>query len=217
MNKRRSRQEGSSLAFLDMLFNMVLAFAFLFVLAFLLIRPPAPPVPANVQLKAEFMLTLTWPDKSFDDVDLWLQLPNGKKVWYSQRDTEYATLDRDDRGGHGDTFGQYPNRQVLFLNREVITVRAIVPGRYIAAVHVYSTFSDVEGIPAEVSLPYTASIEVLKINPRVERIAKVDAVFKHRWEAKTLLAFTVNQDGVVTDIELNPPDVIVEPAFGVTE
>ena len=72
----------SDLAFLDMVFNMVLAFALLFVMSFLLIRPPAETKKA-VEMKAEFVITLSWPDGALDDQDLWVLMPNGQQVGYA--------------------------------------------------------------------------------------------------------------------------------------
>lgn len=54
--------------FYDMLFNMLIA-----ILAF---HPNA--------RKAEFMVTVSWPDNNPNDVDAWVMEPGGKTLWFRQ-------------------------------------------------------------------------------------------------------------------------------------
>ena len=61
-----------NLSFLDMVFNLVLAFAFLFLMSFLLIRPIEPVSKPAVEMKAECVITVAWPDGSLDGQDLWV-------------------------------------------------------------------------------------------------------------------------------------------------
>lgn len=209
MKTKANNQHGFGLAFLDMVFNMTLAFAFLFILAFVLIRPPANPEKKNFDMKAEFILTMTWPDESLDDIDLWVQLPDGQKIWYAHKDFDYVTLDRDDRGGHGDTYGSFDQpKKLVKLNKEMITIRALVPGRYVVAAHVFAVYDEVDGIPTERKLPYNAEVELVKINPRVQQIAKASVELDEPRQSKTFFAFTVAEDGSVT-VERDPPDEIV--------
>ncbi len=93
-------------AFLDLLLNALLLFVCLFALAFMQMRPVQDG--RSIEAKAELMLEMTWPDGSLDDVDLWVLLPDGQKVGFNRKDPGVATLDRDDRGAYGDTFGTAP-------------------------------------------------------------------------------------------------------------
>ena len=70
---RRARPYGFSLSFQDMLMAMIAVYAFLFIVAYALIRP-ADEKP-GVEMKAEYMLSVEWPDGSLDDIDLHLLLP----------------------------------------------------------------------------------------------------------------------------------------------
>ena len=58
-NSRRHRSYGSQVAFIDLLFNTLVGFVFLFVMAFILINPVAKK--SNVELNAEFIITMKWP------------------------------------------------------------------------------------------------------------------------------------------------------------
>lgn len=209
---RNNSRYASNLAFLDILFNMVMAFSFLFLIAFLLIKPSSADASKKIKLNAEIILSLSWPERSFDDLDLWLQLPNGQKVNYRAREADYVSLDRDDRGAFGDIFTNPDTgmRQIVYDNREIMTIRAIVPGRYVVAAHAYATYEAAYDFKPDVVLPYAAKISVTKLNPAVKEVAAASVQLTRPNEARTLLAFTVNDQGAITNIEHNPSDEIVD-------
>lgn len=198
------------LAFLDMLFNMTLAFAFLFLMAFLLIRPPTESQ-KSIQMKAEFILTLTWPDGSLDDQDLWLLLPNGKKLGYSRKDLGYATLDRDDRGAFGNFFPDDKGAmQLIPSRREIITIRAIMPGRYVVNVHTYSQANTWGEFQSTTLMPYNTTVTLSKINPIVTDIIKKNVLVERVAEQVTAFAFTVDEEGRVISVETDVDEPFIE-------
>ena len=69
------RNYHTNLSFLDLLFNTLLCFAALFALSFVLINPSKKK--NNVRMKAEFMITTTWPRDLDDDVDMYVEDPQG--------------------------------------------------------------------------------------------------------------------------------------------
>ena len=73
-----NRRQGSNLAFNDLLFNVLIGFVMLFVIAFLLINPIAKK--ADIPVKAEFIVVLEWDEDASDDIDLWMQLDTNKPV-----------------------------------------------------------------------------------------------------------------------------------------
>ena len=221
MSRARSRRDFSSnLSFVDMLFNMTIAFSFLFIIAFMLIQPPTKS-DATAKPKAEIILTMVWPDEAFDDIDLWLLTPTGQKVWFSNKDPGLATLDRDDRGSYGDTYVLDPTAPgaklaLIKANKEIITIRANQPGRYVVAAHVY-TVREIEGeFKSARTLPYEASLEVLKVNPKVATIAQSKVLLEVRDQQKAFIAFTLDAEGNVSNIEQNPEDMIVGAVSGVS-
>ena len=69
----------SSLAFTDLLFNILIGFAFMFLIAFILINPVEKD--ADVEVKAEFMVIMTWDDNSYYAVSYThLTLPTNREV-----------------------------------------------------------------------------------------------------------------------------------------
>src|ERR1700686_212057 len=86
--------------FTVVLFKALQVLAFLFFIALLMMKPAADP--GKVVKRAEFIITMTWPDRHPDDVDLYVQDPAGKLVWYNQRDVGLMVEAPDDRTGCND-------------------------------------------------------------------------------------------------------------------
>ena len=84
-----------------MLFKALQVVAFLFFIALLVMNPEAKS--GKIDTKAEFIITLTWPDSHPDDIDLYAEDPVGNIVWYHAREAGFMVLDRDDRGGLNNT------------------------------------------------------------------------------------------------------------------
>jgi hypothetical protein len=100
-NRKRSREQEVDPMY-DMLFNMLIAFVFCFIIAFLSINPKAQKS-GDIPAKAEFIITLSWPDNDPNDLDLWTQGPSGEVVWFRNREAGLMHLDRDDRGSSNNT------------------------------------------------------------------------------------------------------------------
>ena len=96
MRHRFLTETPSGDAFTDLLFNALLGFAFMFVTAFALMSDPEDS--GKVDPKAEVLITVSWPDGHPDDVDTIVEDPRGQLIWYHNKDTGIAHLDRDDRG-----------------------------------------------------------------------------------------------------------------------
>jgi len=84
---RRSRFIQRSIGsdpFVDLLFNALLGFTFLFLIALMFINPQARK--GRIDLKAEYIISVTWPDQLADDIDLWVQDPLGETASYLRKD-----------------------------------------------------------------------------------------------------------------------------------
>lgn len=191
---------SSSLAFIDMLFGMALANLCLFALSFMMIKPIIDDKHKGLELKAEYVITMTWPDDAYDDVDLWVMLPNKKRVNFRNKDVQYVTLDRDDRGIIGDMFLTAEGQQAIVLNKEVITFRAVVPGRYVVNAHMYSTINYWNGKSNPKSPPYPIKITLIKLNPVVKDVITREVVLERIGQQKTAFAFDIKPNGEVVNI-----------------
>jgi hypothetical protein len=172
-----------------MLFKALQVVAFLFFLALLAMNPEAKQ--GKIDTKAEFIVTMAWPDNHPDDIDLYVEDPLGNIVWYHVREAGFMVLDRDDRGGINDSIMVNGKKVMSPIREETVSVRGIVAGEYTVNVQYYLAVQH---------SPVPVSVKVEKINPTVEVIHYDTMMLDHAGQEKTAVRFRVAQDGSVTDI-----------------
>ena len=198
MARRRISREPEVDPFYDMLFNMLIAFVFCFLIALLAMNPKATKA-GDIPAKAEYIVTLSWPDLDPNDIDLWVQGPTGDVVFYRSREAGLMHLDRDDRGNSNDTIMVNGRPIVNPLNQEVVTLRGISPGEYVVNAHYFES-KDVDSGNPKSGQPVEVNLSVVKVNPRAEVVFYGKQVLKGRGDEATLARFTVLGDGSVTAI-----------------
>jgi hypothetical protein len=171
-----------------MLFKALQVVAFLFFLALLVMNPEAKQ--GKIDTKAEFIITMGWPDSHPDDIDLYVEDPIGNIVWYHTREAGFMVLDRDDRGGANNSLTVAGRRILSPIREETVSIRGIVAGEYTVNVQYYL---------ATQNAPVPVSVKVEKINPTVEVIHYDTIMLDHAGQEKTAVRFRVAQDGSVTD------------------
>jgi hypothetical protein len=193
---RRSSEIG--VAFTDLLFNALFGFVVMFVLAFLLINPIART--GAVDAKAEFLITLSWPDGRSEDVDLYVEDPSGNLVWFRAREAGLMHLDRDDLGRINDVI-QITGREIVNpLNQEVVSIRGIQPGEYVVNLHLYRAAADARSVPA--------MVKVEKLNPKVEIVFYGEIVLAPPSDERTAVRFSLRADGSVADVNQLPKALV---------
>ena len=223
----------STIGFTDLLFNILVGFAFLFIIAFLLIKPEAKK--HDFERRAEFVVVMEWDDDQPDDIDLYVQDPTGNKVSFRTPIMNFMYLDKDDLGYANDVVKNVDGTITkVNINREVVTIRGIIPGEYIINVHYYSTRqaeaalstlsgerrgdSEIisaarhgEGKPTARKL--TVKVELHKVNPYT--ILWVgEKPFDHRGQEETFVRFTVDQQGNLIGGFSHEKKKFVVPKFG---
>lgn len=91
-----NRWHSKSDPFADLLFNALPGFTFLFLLAIMFMNPVAKK--GIIDPKAEYIITVTWPDNNPNDNDTWVEDPIGNRIWFGRKEAGLVHLDRDDRG-----------------------------------------------------------------------------------------------------------------------
>ena len=180
-----------------MLFKALQVVAFLFFIALLAISPDSKD--GKIDSKAEFIITLDWPDNHPDDLDLFVQDPIGNIAWYRHREAGFLTLDRDDRGGANDFILVNGRKIPSPIREEIVTVRGIVAGEYTVNV---SHFQATTGQPVE------ATVKVQKLNPTAQVIFDDKVIVNHTGDEKTAVRFKVNADGKVIDVFQRPKSLL---------
>lgn len=171
--------------FIDLLFNTLLGFSFLFLVSLLFINPDADQ--AKVEKQAEYIISIKWPDQAEDDFDLWVHAPTGDTVSYLQKESGWLHLDRDDRGIINDKISVDGREVVHSINEEIVTLRSNkLDGEYIVNIFYYKAVS---------SLPMTVKLQIDRINPKFETVYAADVEFKAQDQEITAVRFTLNRDG----------------------
>ena len=193
----RKRRVDELDPFSDLLFNTLLAFVMLFAIALLAMNPKAKT--GVIDAKAEFIVTVTWPDMDPNDIDTWVQDPSGNLVWFRAREAGLMHLDRDDRGTANDTLVINGQQVVNPLNQEVVTVRGYAPGEYTVNVFYYETRN---GRPVDVT------VSVVKVNPRAEVVFYGTVALARKGDEATAVRFNVNREGGVDSVGTLPKQLV---------
>jgi hypothetical protein len=198
---RGSGDKAVAVAAIDLLLNLLMVFVVISAISITRMNRPAQD--KAVELKAEVIIEMTWPENNFDDLDLWLLLPNGEKVGFDRKDVGVATLDRDDRGGFGDTFeGQHGEINVIRINKEVTAIRANRPGRYVVNVHYYHDFTEADIGALETNRsPSPVLVKLTKLNPRVLELANRSLALGKVGSQQTAFCFEMDTAGTISKID----------------
>ena len=198
MRARRITREPEVDPFYDMLFNLLIAFVFCFIVALLAMNPKALKA-GDIPAKAEFIITLSWPDWNPNDIDAWVQGPTGDMVWFRSREAALMHLDRDDRGLSNDTIEVNGKKIVNPLNQEVVTIRGIAPGQYVVNANYYESLDQ---------HPVEVTVSVVKVNPRAEVVYYGQQTLGRKGDEVTMVRFTILSDGSVTGINTLPKRLV---------
>ena len=190
--------ENDSTPFIDLLFNLLLGYAFLFLISFLLIQPILKK--AEVHTQAEFIITVTWPLDNTDDVDTWLEDPLGNLVWFSQKEAGLSHLDRDDLGHLNDIIYLADGSVIKYpYNQEILTIRGFIGGEWVLNVHMYAKRE---------SAPTVVRVTIDKLNPNLKPILAKDILLEVRGDEVTVARFEMGSNGDILSMNDMPKGLI---------
>ena len=156
-----------------MLFNLLLGFVILTIVSFMMIRPLTKT--ADAKNKAEYVISVNWPNENKDDIDTWLEDPTGKTVWFGQKEANLMHLDRDDLGNVNDFVSLADGSFAICpRNQELTTIRGFIPGEWILNIHAYSKRE---------SKPTPVDVTIDRINPSLKTVFYKQIVMENQcWE-----------------------------------
>ncbi len=195
---RRGTREAEVDPFYDMLFNMLIAFVFCFIVALLAMNPKALKA-GDIPSKAEYIVNVGWPDRNPNDIDTWVQDPGGNLVWFRQREGGLMVLDRDDRGDANNAIVVDGQRIINPFRQEVVTVRGIVPGEFTVNVQYYESRD---------KAPVEVTVSIIKVNPRAEVVFHGQLRLLHQGDEATAARFTLLPDGKVVNVNTLPKTLV---------
>lgn len=194
----RSVRDVETDPFYDMLFNILIAFVFCFVVALMAFHPDARKS-GDIRAKAEFIITVSWPDNNPNDIDTWVRDPAGDVLWFRQRDAGLMHLDRDDRGSKNNSVFVNGREIVNPIRQELATLRGVVPGEYVVNAHYYES-RDQE--------PVDVSVAVVKVNPEADIVYTGQVRLAKPASEATLVRFTLDAQGRVSDLNTTPYSLV---------
>lgn len=175
--------------------NALLGFIGLFILAFLQINPNKEEE-KSIETAGEYIVVVTWPNKSWDDIDTYVLDPAGNIVFFQSRESGLMHLERDDLGARSDYVTDEKGRLVLVeKNEERVIIRGVVTGEYIVNVHMYSKIDP---------YPTPVNITLIKLKGNDEYITQKEVILRYRGDEETAFRFTLNINGEVTNINYLP-------------
>jgi hypothetical protein len=197
----RHKNYGSQTSFLDLLFNSLLAFVAFFMLSLLLIKEENEPK-KTTDMKAEFLITVTWPYDQDNDIDTYVVDPMDNIVCFNRKENGLMHLDRDDLGTKNDLLVLPDGKKFEYKeNREIISIRGVVPGEYCINVHMFtkrtSTFAN------------NLNVRVEKLNPYKLVFAK-ELVLENNGDEKTVVRFKMDKDGNVVSLSEGPQKKLIK-------
>lgn len=172
------------------LFKALQVLAFLFFIA--LIAISAQKNKGKVDSKAEFLVSMSWPDNHPDDFDLFVQDPLSNVVWYRRKDIGFMVLERDNRGGANDFMLVNGEKVHSATRQELVSLRGTTPGEYTVNVYHFT---------AQTGLPVPVTVTVEKLNPSVTIVAKETFEMLEGGKEKTAVRFTLGNDGQVVRVD----------------
>jgi len=197
---RRGRYRGTiagSDPFTDLLFNILLGFILLFFIAVLFLNPAKDT--GKIDIDAQYVITVTWPDNSPDDIDTWVEDPSGHVTWFRNRNSGLVHLDRDDRGMLNDTLEVSGQTIENPLNQEVAAIRGVAPGEYVVNLHYYESETN-EAVPV--------SVRVARVNPVYTVAYYGVTTLAEKNSEKTAVRFTLLSDGSIDDVNQRPKRLV---------
>ena len=203
MRRRFTRQGSTNDAFTDLLFNTLLGFAFMFLIAFILMAEPNKQ--GNVTVKAEFLITINWPDGHPDDIDVLVEDPSGVVLWFDNKDTGTMHLDRDDRGAVQDQMMINGKMVTNPINQESVSIRAWIPGEYVVNILHYN---------ANYNEPVPVSVKVEKLNPVVTLVYYGVHSLNRAGMEVTATRFVLDNSGAVASTSGLPKALLTQITSG---
>jgi YD repeat-containing protein len=200
-------------AYIDLLLNVLTGIIFLFILTTLLITKPTKVESEGVKKNAQYIVTVLWDSKLDCDVDIWVKDPLNRTVSFQEKSNGIMFIERDDIGKRSDYYYDERGNLVSAIdeNKEVWTLRGKLAGEYTVNIHLYSCAMGQIGqrtVGAVVNVPVI--VELIKINPTIQTLKTFRVVLEKVWDESTVVNFTLDEYGNVTDMNYDQKDLVRE-------
>jgi len=186
----------TTFGFIDLLFNMLVGFVFLFFIAYILINPIADD--GKVDPPDQAMIVVNWSDNSKLDVDIWIKDPTGKILSFTNKTIPGMHLEKDDLGFTNDSL----NGQLIYAkNQEVVHITNLLEGTYQVTLHLYSDHGD--------KLPQEVTVELMTIK-KFRKLGSKTITLSTKGQEKPIVSFWGTEFQDIKNVDWNYEGTIVE-------
>lgn len=182
------------LSFIDLLFNLMLGFAAMFLLSMAMISANKKSEDQSLKKDVEYFIRIEWQGNHDSDVDMWLQDPTGDVIGYKDKQRNHMYLERDNLGN--DITLKDPGH----VNEEIISILKGHAGWYTMNLHWFERRSDQENPIVQWS--------IIKMKPSMQTISSGTVNLKFKGQEVTAVRFKLAKDG-----QLDQIDTIVQNMF----
>lgn len=203
------RDNSSTLAWIDWLLNLLIAFVGLCILLLFQVSNKQSPTKPAVEIRSDFIIKAQWDDFSDDDIDLWVQDPVGSVCGFRLRSVPGMHLQRDDTGrNHKITYKPDGSKIEDPSTFEEINIRRWVPGRYTVNLHLYR--NNTNQLLLNPDAVITVKVKVIKVNP-LRELPEQLVTFRRQdiGVEKTAISFTLDENGEIAGHDDLPANFIV--------
>lgn len=150
---------------------------------------------AGLRTEGKLAVTMSWPDTSPDDVDLYVRDPAGNIAFFSARDAGLMHLDHDDMGLSNDRNIWGMGTATVERNEERVILRGLMAGEYIVNVHMYGKRGHD---------PTPVTVKLLRLRGEDANLAERGITLTHNGHEVTAFRFTVRPDESIVGINELP-------------
>ena len=158
----------------------------LLLVVYTLIAPPRQPT--SIETLGEYAIEVTWPGNRDDDIDTYVEDPEGNVVSFSNRDVALMHLDHDDLGRRSDRERYGSRVAVVKANEERVVLRGVVPGEVTVNVHAYRMTS---------AGPCPVRIRLYRLRGEDRKLLDRSLTVSHTGEEATAFRFTLDAHGTL--------------------
>lgn len=193
---RNNKRYLTTFGFIDLLFNMLVGFVFMFFIAYILINPIADD--GKVDPPDVALLVINWPDDSKYDIDVWVRDPSGRILSFTNKTIPGMHLEKDDLGQQGDTFA---GELLSIKNQEVVHITHMHEGTYYVTLHLYATHGREER--------QNVTVELMTIK-NFKKVGIKEVIMSKKGQEESIVSFKANSKQQLVKVDWDWVGTIVD-------
>ena len=186
MRQGLNNKYANLLSFIDLLFNLMLGFAAMFLLSLSMITV-SKNEHESLKRDVEYFIRIEWQGNHDSDIDMWVQDPTGDIIGYKDKQRNHMYLERDNLGN--DATLKNPGH----INEEVVSILKGYTGWYTVNLHWFERRRDNDNPVVQWSL--------IKMKPSMQTVASGTTHLKVKGQELTAFRFKLSNDGQIDQVD----------------